>query len=178
MLIWFRHGRKVVLPLLAGAGISFFIADPFLWFIPIQHIADLLRKFTMHYSQSLLLKMELPFFVDAIWLSAVSFVWAFVLLRQQRLAQIMPIPIIIVFSSISILALVGVFSSKFQATRYLFPLIIVWEVFLPLFILETLIPTNSIESSIDSPPQITTISSSVIGLVILMQLLAYLNIWL
>jgi hypothetical protein len=72
--------------------------------------------------------------------------------------------------------MVVVFSSKFQVARYLYPLMIVWEVFLPLFILETLNPTNCIES-FEASPQSTAISSTVIGLVMLMQLLAYVTLF-
>jgi hypothetical protein len=181
LLMWHRHGRRIVLPLFAGAGISFFMADPFLWFMPIQHITDLVRKFTLHYTRSYPSRVQ-PFtmdtisFVDAMWLSAVSFAWSLILFRRQRLARILPIPVMIVFFIISAIAMVVVFSSKFQVARYLYPLMMVWEVFLPLFILETLNPTNRRES-VEASPQRSAISLSVISISILMQLPAYLTLF-
>lgn len=70
MLLWYRHGSRVVLPILTGAGISFFVSDPFLWFMPIQHITDLAQKFTVHYRQIYYTKIEPAAMVNAVWLSA------------------------------------------------------------------------------------------------------------
>ena len=92
VLLWYRHGRRVVLPLLAGAGISFFMADPFLWFMPIRHVTDLVHKFTMHYVYYSPTKMEPSEFINAMWMSTVSFGWSFVLLFYQRRVRNNPNP--------------------------------------------------------------------------------------
>jgi hypothetical protein len=110
--------------------------------------------------------------VNAVWLSAVSFGWAFVLLCYGRLERIMPVPIMVIFSGTSILAIIGILSSKFQAVRYFFPFIVIWEVFLPLFALETLEPSNHATSS-KALFQNSALSSWITILVILIQLLAY-----
>lgn len=176
VLLWYRHGGKVVLPILTGAGISFFVSDPFLWFMPIQHITDLAHKFTKHYSKfdstMYSATIEPADMVNAVWLSAVSFGWAFVLLCYRRLARIIPVPIMVIFSGTSVMALLIILSSKFQAVRYLFPLTIIWEVFLPLFALETLEPSTQTTSS-KALFQNSALSLWIIVLVVLTQLLAY-----
>jgi hypothetical protein len=171
-IIWYRHRYRVILPLLAGAGISFFIADPFLWFMPLQHISDLIHKFTLHYTHYLRLKIDPFFLLDAGWLSAVSFIWSIVLFYHRRLARIIPVPIMIVVTSTTILGIIVVFSSKFQAVRYLFPLFTIWEIILPLFAFETLATYKSMDSTLTTHQE-TIISSSIIVLVVLTQLLAY-----
>jgi hypothetical protein len=162
----------VALPILAGAGISFFITDPYLWFMPIQHLVDLVRKFTVHYAHySSSTKIEPIELFRAISLAVVSVGWSFALLYRRRLAQIIPVPILVVFFSTSILAIIGILSSKIQLVRYLSPLIIVWEVFLPLFVQETFAPTNH-SGSANAPPESMVRSWWIVGLVFVTQLIA------
>ena len=64
-----------------------------------------------------------------------------------------------------------VLSSTFQAIRYLYPLIIVWEIFLPLFVFDWFEPAGCHESSGSSLPASKS-SKFIVGFVILEQLLA------
>jgi hypothetical protein len=172
MLLWHRHGRKVLLPMLAGAGISFYIMDPYLWFMPIRHLVDLVHKFTVHYAHySSPTKIEPLELARALSLAAVSVGWSFVLLYRRRLAQIIPVPILVVLIGASILAIMVILSSKIQLVRYLSPLIIAWEVLLPLFAQETFAPTKRSEL-VDTPPERMVESWWIIGLVVLTQVIA------
>jgi hypothetical protein len=177
-LLLHRHGRKVVLPFFLGSGISFFVSDPFLWFMPMQHLFDIVHKFIIHYTNSkeIILPTTLDpiFWINYTWLSVLSLGWALVLLCQRRLGQITPAPLMLVFIGISLFAIIGILTSKFQSVHYLFPLIIVWEVFLPLFALETLVTSSRQYAIPELIPHISSISRAIIVFSALLQLLAYL----
>ena len=176
ILLWYRHGHKVFVPVLIGFSICFFISDPFLWFMPIRHLADLIYKFTKHYSRfdssMYSATIEPAEMLNAGWLSVISFGWAFALLCYRRLSLIIPVPIMAILSGTSVLGVMVILSSKFQAVRYLFPIIIIWEVFLPLFALKTLEHSNQ-TSFFKAIIKNSAISSWIIVIVVLTQLLAY-----
>jgi hypothetical protein len=173
LLLWYRHGHRVVLPMLVGTGISFFIADPFMWFMPVQHITDLYHKFTLHYAQFSKSRIQIDELVNTIWLSVISFIWSMLYVFQRNRAQIIPSPIIVVFSLTSLIAVMVILSSRYQAVRYLFPLCIVWEVFLPLLALQTLSETTG-PKAFEISHYRKTISLSIISLLVLIQLIAHL----
>lgn len=174
VLLLYRHGRCIIMPVTAGITVSFFIADPFLWFMPVQHILDLIRKFTFHhdnFSHPTEVKGREVF--QMIVIGVICIIWWFALVGLRR-KQVLPIPmqIIAVFLGISLLAGAIILSSTFQALRYFYPLVIVWEIFLPLFVLETFSPTNRHEPSGPFWGG-TVVSWSIVGIVIVMQILAY-----
>jgi hypothetical protein len=179
VLLWHRHGSRVVPPLIAGFGISFFAADPFLWFMPIRHLTDLTLKFIKHYAEvppaSIvpLSKIVLSNLIRALSLVIVSFVFSLILLWKKKLTRIIPVPIYIVIVSTTLLGLAIILTSKYQGERYLSPLIIVWDILLPLFALETFAPTDRLVSE-DRCLQSSAKSSLIIGLFLFIQLSAYL----
>lgn len=148
MLIWYRCGQNAILYLSSGVGISFFLADPFLWFMPVQHLSDLVHKFTLHHDQfDRHQTIKIISFAHACTLAAVTIVWSCILLVQRRLSLVVPTQIIAVYFGLSVIGFVIVLSSTFQAIRYLYPVIIVWEILLPLFVFERYTQTNRNESS-------------------------------
>lgn len=174
LLLGRRHGSRAVLPIMAGALASFYIADPFLWSMPVRHITDLAYKFTMHYTNySSHVGIDSYFLLNASWLSIASFSWAILLLRQKRQEQIIPSPIVIIFSCISILSFLIVLSSRYQAARYLFPMFAAWEVLLPLFALEALSLHYKKGGSFSDQGQRNLATAVILGLVVLTQLPAY-----
>jgi hypothetical protein len=173
LTVSYHKGSITMLPTFAGALLGFIVADPFLWFMPIRHVTDLVRKFTIHYAHYSSSKIDPVDFINFMWLAALSFCWALFLFYKRRLADIMPLPIVVVFSLISVLSLIGMFSSTFQAVRYLFPLIVVWEVLLPLFALKTVAIYPSLAKSQNTP----VMSLAIIILSIITQLFAYLTIF-
>lgn len=174
ILLYYRKGKSMVAPVLSGAVISFFIADPFLWFMPVQHIFDLLSKFTMHYADYEVAR-QVPWFewVQGVPLAIIAIAWFLVLHIRRRLDCIVPAPVLFVFLGISLLAVLLLISSRFQSIRYLYPLIVVWEIFLPLFALQgSLQCEDSVSWSADG---LDTRSAWVImGFVLPTQMLEYL----
>lgn len=148
ILVWYRHGQKSTLFLFLGIGVSFFVANPFLWFMPVQHLSDLVHKFTLHHNQfDRRQVIKIINYIHASPSAVVSVIWAYILLCQRRLSPVIPTQLIIVYSSISVIGLIMVVSSKFQAIRYLYPLIIVWEILLPLFVFERFSTSNCLKAT-------------------------------
>ena len=175
IMLCYRYGRKVALPTISGAVIGFIGADPFMWFMPVQHIQDLIHKFTMHYAHFRREKDDPVFFADALWLSAMSVIFWLILLRQRLKVRVIPLPVMMTTSGISVIAIAVIFLSKFGTARYLFPLIIVWEVYLPLFIIK-LLDAGRVVKSIEQSTRTSIISPSLIVLVCFVQIAAYLSI--
>jgi hypothetical protein len=173
VLLWCQNRNRVVLPILAGFVITFFLADPFMWFMPIQHLLDLTRKFMLHHNGfSQPTGINAQQIIQAFALAAICIIWWVALLGLRRSKPIIPNRIMGMFLAVSLFAFVVILSSTFQALRYFYPLIIVWEIFLPLLALETFSPANRQEPS-GSFPSGTVTSWSIIGLAILTQILSY-----
>jgi hypothetical protein len=171
IVLWRRFSYRIVLPIIAGAAISFFLSDPYLWFTPLQHIADLVRKFTVHYGGKVMpIDMDYEELMRALALPAICFGWTFVLLVRRRLSPIMPVPIMIGLSSISFLALAIVLSSTTQNIRYIAPFIVMWEVLLPVLVLDAMAPAVR-KVSHGSLSSEFAISKSLIGIFILLHIL-------
>lgn len=172
VLIWFKHGHRAVLPMLLATGFFFILSNPYMWFMPMQHIADLMQKFTMHYTHfTRASSIDLEELFNTLWLTAICLIWSlFFIFRRQRI-EIVPTPLFVVFFSVSFLALSVVLSSRFQAARYLFPVCTVWEVILPLYVLETLSDsTNSLDRTGKKTKNLIFVA---ISLLVFIQLVTY-----
>ena len=136
LLIARQHGRRTLLPMIAGALVVFFLSDPYLWLMPAKHLGDLVRRFTINYAQY----PNMPIFVDemvqTLWLAALSCGWCLARLMRRSLPRILPGTIIVALSAISLLMLIVVFSSNYKPSRYFIPVAVVWEVILLLLALE------------------------------------------
>lgn len=143
ILLSYRRGMRVVVPVLTGGVLSFSITDPFLWFMPVRHVIDLFSKFTLHYA-NYGTSRHVPWFewVHGIPLAVIAIVWFLVLHIRRRLSSVIPTEVLMAFLGISLLAGLLLIFSKFQSIRYLYPLITVWEIFLPLFALQCCPPTH------------------------------------
>ncbi len=136
-LLWRWSGTHGIAPVMVGVVASFFLSDPFMWFMPAQHVLDLVHKFTLHYS-NFPQRMTLRWYewTNGVSLAVIAMVWFLVLLYRRRLGVGIPTQVMLVFLGISVFAGLLLTSSKYQAIRYLYPLIIVWEVLLPLYALQ------------------------------------------
>ncbi|NVN97578.1 hypothetical protein HXX01_05150 [Candidatus Nomurabacteria bacterium] len=136
MLLSFKAGIRAALHVVSGCVLSFFLADPFLWFMPIQHLIDLVSKFTLHYS-NFGTSRSLPVneWIHGVPLALMSILWFLFLALRQRFSMLVSVHVMSVFLGITFFAVLMLIQSKFQSIRYLYPLIIVWEIFLPLFVL-------------------------------------------
>jgi hypothetical protein len=137
LLLSFRSGAGVIAPIAAGVCLSFFLTDPFLWFMPVRHVSDLMSKFTLHYSNYTTSRtIPWPEWAHGIPLATIAIVLFLFLLARRKTPGAIPTQPLLVFLGITLTAGLLLTSSKFQAIRYLYPLIIVWEILLPLFLLE------------------------------------------
>jgi len=172
LVILYRHRSRAILYAVVGAASAFFVADPFLWFMPWQHSVDLVRKFLIHYNQfrspSSITPREL---LATIPLSVLCIFWWLLLPRFRAQARVAPFMILGAFLGITLLATVIILSSSFQDIRYFYPFLIVWEVFLPLFILETLARVSCNEPD-PAPSRGTVVSMAVVVCVLVVQYLS------
>jgi len=138
LLLCFRFGLFQMLPAVAGGLLSFYLFDPYFWFMPVQHAVDLVHKFTIHYKSS-----SIHSTIDAVdWLhtllfTVISLCWMLGLAYRRRLFRIVPVKILSVYLATFLVATLVIVTSKFQDARYFYPLIMFWEVLLPLLVLET-----------------------------------------
>lgn len=120
----------------AGSFIAFSIFDPFMWYMPIRHIGDLMAKIFLHYAQFDQAHIGLYYFLKFSALGGVGFFLALVFIYLQRRRKIDP-PLPTYFAGAICLMTVihcAVFlTSKYQAQRYLQPSAWLWEVLLPLY---------------------------------------------
>jgi|ERR1035437_156534 hypothetical protein len=128
---------KDMLSVLTGIILSFCIFDPFMWFMPIQHLRDLIFKITYHYSDIAATHMT---FISLLSFSSIAFISMILsiilLILQKKKKVIAPIPPAYTYT---LLVLSGILYTVYltaheQTTRYFVPLVFIWEVFLPLFI--------------------------------------------
>lgn len=138
--------RKLWL-IISSALISFIIFDPFMWFMPIRHIKDLVFKFTYHYSDFMTNHLSL---VTIITISSITFLsimmCMYFISSGKRIGPPLVAPLFLRILIIMTGGLYTIFlSSKFQTERYFLPILFIWEVFFPLFIF-SLIDKTEIKS--------------------------------
>ncbi len=127
--------------LIGEAILAFIIFDPFMWFMPVQHIKDLIHKAVFHYAYF----SEPPLnWVTVMTFSFITLISIFlaltlVLLRKKikpPLTSRPPLPPIFVGMLLCMTsALYVIFlTSHYQAIRYFMPITFIWEMFLPLLL--------------------------------------------
>ena len=135
LLRW--SGPRGIAPFFIGATLIFVLCDPFMWFMPARHVRDLLHKLTLHYSTfPISTTLRWSDWVNGISLAVIAIVWFLVFLYQGRLGNVFPRGVILVFLVMSLSAALLLATAKYQAIRYLYPLIIVWEILMPMVALQ------------------------------------------
>jgi len=117
----------------AAAFAAFVICDPYMWHMPVQHVADLLGKAALHHQTFARNRLELG---EVASLSSLAFLG----LALTLLGQVVPgvarkkLPAVFVWALLALtVALYGIFlSASYQAARYFIPIVFIWQVFLPL----------------------------------------------
>ena len=142
--------------------------------MPVQHFKDLIYKFSYHYSQySVPNSIKASEWAHAIPLSVISIVCSLVILNRRPRLLVIPFQILITFLGITFVTSVIIFTSKYQAIRYFYPIIIVWEILLPLFALQLLSNINKGEPS-DINLHNKKRSLAVLGFIFVSQIASYL----
>ena len=127
--------RKLLTPLVAIL-LTFTIFDPYMWFMPIRHISDLISKVIYHYENFYMpFRMSHLEIVSISFLALVSmFLATTYLVFKKKLPGVLPAR----FSVVSLIMTTMLYSifltSRYQAIRYFLPIIFTWQLFLPLFV--------------------------------------------
>lgn len=135
VLLLYSVGFKRTWLALISSIIAFCIFDPFMWFEPIQHVRYLVWYLFNHYrGDSLESIISFPvIFYDSFfaWLSIFS---AGILVYFKHTSKkVLPIVFLILLVVMTIVLYCIVLTSHYQVMRYLYPIILIWETFLPLF---------------------------------------------
>ena len=116
-----------------AAFAAFVICDPYMWYMPVQHVGDLLGKAALHHQAFARNRLDLG---EVASLSSLAFLG----LAFTLLAQAVPgvarkkLPAVFVWALLALtVALYGIFlSASYQAARYFIPIVFIWQAFLPL----------------------------------------------
>jgi hypothetical protein len=133
LLLWLRYGARLTASLLVLAFAAFFIFDPFMWFMPVAHVHDIFTKMAVHYTGSLVTGHD---YVSGILSFAARALGAILLALLLMARRQLPLPpaFIVALLGATVLVCLILFTSGFDVTRYFMPLIFIWELFLPLFL--------------------------------------------
>jgi hypothetical protein len=117
-----------------GAIMVFVLSDPFMWFMPVQHIKDLLVKVVIHYAlfvPNILTPLQVCNFSV---LTFISIALGAGLIFYKKIPLLLPASL---FTTILLMTTVlyNIFlSAKFQDPRYFLPILLVWELLLPFYV--------------------------------------------
>lgn len=142
MLLWKKFGARGAL-VAAITGISVFWAlDPFMWFMPLQHLYDLVVKVYLHIA---VISLEHPTFQHILQATAFGVVGLllglFFSMRRYASPQL-PRAFLGALLGLTIVVLVAYVNAHNQGIRYLYPIVFAWEWLLP-FMLLVLIESSS-----------------------------------
>jgi len=151
--------------------------DPFMWYMPVRHVWDLVRKFTMHYSEfAVPHSIQWYEWIHAVLFAMIFVVWAGLTLMRKTRTELVPKQILIILLATWGAAVCLLLTSSFQAVRYLYPIVVIAEVLLPLYILESQ-NGNVIQrvcSAVEARPKADTWSCLVVLMVTIAQLSSFL----
>lgn len=135
-LLLTRYKFRELLYAVAVAFSTFVVCDPFMWFMPIQHVIDLITKILVHYDgQQVTGTLGWNLLLDISTLTLVSVVCTANVYVLRTKVQF-PINKIW-FYAVCIFSVVWygiLLSAQYQAVRYFLPIIMLWECFLPLML--------------------------------------------
>jgi hypothetical protein len=121
--------------MMLGIVVSFILFDPFMWFMPIRHIGDILFKIIYLYGYFAPNRLS---FSQVLTISVFTFVSMFFsiifLFMKEKIESPLPLKLIYVLLIVTAALYTVFLTAQCQATRYFLPLTNIWEVFLPLFI--------------------------------------------
>ena len=111
--------------------------------------------------------------VITIPLALVSFIWFAVIAVRKKPSQIVPPKIIWALLVLTLLALWVILTSSYQSIRYVYPLLIVWEVLFPMVLLEKFSPSGETKVAGVGGLHVNAAQLWVLGAVVVTQVLAY-----
>lgn len=131
-----KIGWKKMVSVAGGTILSFAVFDPFMWFMPVRHVNDLLFNFVYHWADFVPKHLD---WLSVLSISSITFISVtlsvfFLLWLKQKESS--PLPPFFAWTLIGMTVfLYAVFlSARFQTERYFLPVIFIWEIFFPLFL--------------------------------------------
>jgi hypothetical protein len=136
LLILNKINWKMALFILLEACMVFVVFDPFMWFMPIQHLKDLIFKVTYHYSE--FAPVYLRFF-DILSISTTSFISIMLAIflffsKKKEESMVLPPRFLWVLITMTMFLYIIFLSAHTQAERYFLPIIFIWETFFPILL--------------------------------------------
>ena len=130
--------RRRQLAVLAVAAFAVFVAcDPYMWYMPVQHVGDLMGRLLLNYRHST--PASIPATLEPMHVasfSALAFVGMMLsIVGQTKVFPCRPtIPRQLVLALVPLTVLLyGIYlSARCPAVRYFIPIVFIWQVFLPL----------------------------------------------
>jgi hypothetical protein len=124
--------RERCIVILCFAGLYFGALNPFFWINPIEHLASAIgQALTNQHSP-----VGYQYHKHALILASISALLAFAFAYLKPKATSVPRDFLLWLLGASALMCGAIMLSSYHPVRYFFPTIILWEVFLPLFMLE------------------------------------------
>lgn len=133
-LLLSRAGWRESSIIFGAALASFLVFDPYMWFMPVQHLRDLVFKITYHYADIAPYDLSFNTVLGFSFLSGISMLLAtYFLIRRKK--ETPPLPPIFIGALMLVTAVLYVvfLTARSQATRYFLPILFIWEIFFPLF---------------------------------------------
>lgn len=133
--LYIRCGWRPSLIALTSAIAAFFVLNPYMWFMPIEHIGDLVFKFTYHYAVSPQTPLRLSELLTMSATAILTILLGTCMLLLQKLPRALSRAIFGIMLAGTLIATAVIMTSHFQNIRYFTPLIFMWGSFLPLILL-------------------------------------------
>lgn len=115
---------------------SFILFDPYMWYMPFQHIDDLVYKFIYHYEFFNHAELDISRIIDIsniVIISSLSFLFLYFCDKKRILLNIRFLFFVL---AVSIISYSVFLTSQINAVRYFVPFILIWEVLFPFIILD------------------------------------------
>lgn len=126
--------RQIILVII-GSFLSFVLFDPFMWFMPIQHIKDLLFKIVYHYGYFTPTKVSVLEILHASFFVITSIFLSFIfLIIRKKITPPLPSRFIYSLLAPTIFLCIIFLTAQYQTLRYFLPLINLWQAVLPLWV--------------------------------------------
>jgi hypothetical protein len=117
---------------------SFVLFNPYMWYMPFQHISDLAYKFIYHYQFFTDTKISLlDIFSLSIFILLSLLAFLFLYFNNKKLISI-NLRFFYVVIILSFFLYLIFLSSKINTIRYMAPIIILWEILFPFLVLDLL----------------------------------------
>lgn len=110
--------------------ISFVILNPYMWYMPVDHIGDILYKIIYHYEFFEEVRLGFDYVISFSSIAIVGLMMSFWVIYLKM--DFLPKKLIIALTILTFFLYLVFLSSRYQASRYFLPIILIWEVFLPM----------------------------------------------